>query len=742
MFGHNLNEALIKAKAENKLIFIDFYTSWCGPCKVLTNNVFPLERVGSFFNSNFINCKIQCDDNGIGVEMGKKYQVGAYPTLMFLNKYGEFIHSAAGALSPEELINLGKVALDPRKNLYSIIKKWETGKRDSESALIYFKTLKEAYRSEKASEDFNLYFNNLSFEEKTNSKTFKLIKLINPGPTTPVFNFIEDNFKSICINNDSIAVKRYLINSYNQYLYSFISTDKKDEYLAALAKFKSKKFLFEDEVVKYIYILETLLDKPFDIKEYQKRGTEFLEQYGKNNDGYVTYLTSLLGNCTGRYDEGAEGIKWMKELISRNNDPGYLSTYFYILWRNHRWDDAVSVGKIIRENNIKSNKDNTTIDKQIADCILYKEKYAQRDAEAKTKLAGQSDSIIFEHQNFDRILAKSKETGKHIFMDAYTTWCGPCKYMAKNVFTVDKVAIYFNKNFINTKVDMEKGEGITLREKYKIVAYPTFLLIDAEGNEIHRIVGSFDPDEFIAKIEEGLGNKSVSRMNLIYKQNQYDNDFIISYIKKLTEVYKNEEASEVADKYLNKLSFSEKADPKNWFIFENRRLTNYGSDRYQFIIKNRKALHESIGKERVEKLISRFLLSPLLPYLQGLTEYDAKRIDQIEKEVKDIKPINSKDILLLIKLTRARGEKNFEKFINLVDSNGDKISSSTLVIVVRVMGFIAEEGGSKEQCTKASEVLSKFYAQSEGDSNKEYHLRVVNYLKKGPYTYKKKTEKV
>src|SRR6478752_6799571 len=82
-FVHNLDSALTLAKAQNKPIFIDFYTSWCAPCKVMTQDVFPQEKVGTYFNSQFINCKIQCDDKGIGVEIGKKYQINAYPTLMF-----------------------------------------------------------------------------------------------------------------------------------------------------------------------------------------------------------------------------------------------------------------------------------------------------------------------------------------------------------------------------------------------------------------------------------------------------------------------------------------------------------------------------------------------------------------------------------------------------------------------------------------------------------------------------------
>ena len=52
-----LAKALEKAKAENKLVFVDCYTSWCGPCKYMLNNVFVLPEVGAFFNEHFVNVK-------------------------------------------------------------------------------------------------------------------------------------------------------------------------------------------------------------------------------------------------------------------------------------------------------------------------------------------------------------------------------------------------------------------------------------------------------------------------------------------------------------------------------------------------------------------------------------------------------------------------------------------------------------------------------------------------------------
>src|ERR1035437_4011181 len=90
--------------------------------------------------------------------------------------------------------------------------------------------------------------------------------------------------------------------------------------------------------------------------------------------------------------------------------------------------------------------------------------------------------IKFEHGTFTEIKAKAKAENKLIFMDAYTSWCGPCKWMAKTVFTNDTVAGYCNEHFICVQFDMEVGEGIELAKQFMIRSYPTFIFADAQGN--------------------------------------------------------------------------------------------------------------------------------------------------------------------------------------------------------------------------------------------------------------------
>lgn len=107
-------EALAAAKKQKKLIFVDAYAVWCGPCKYMSNNVFPDKAVGEFFNKNFINYKFDME-KGEGPEFARKYQVGAYPTLLFIDAAGEVTYRQMGARDVPGFIKLGEEALAAKK---------------------------------------------------------------------------------------------------------------------------------------------------------------------------------------------------------------------------------------------------------------------------------------------------------------------------------------------------------------------------------------------------------------------------------------------------------------------------------------------------------------------------------------------------------------------------------------------------------------------------------------------------
>ena len=93
--------------------------------------------------------------------------------------------------------------------------------------------------------------------------------------------------------------------------------------------------------------------------------------------------------------------------------------------------------------------------------------------------------VHFEDLTLDEALAKAKAENKLVFMDCYTSWCGPCKWMATEIFPQKEAGDYFNPKFISVKYDMEKGEGLKLKDKYKPSGYPTFFIIRPDGRIQH-----------------------------------------------------------------------------------------------------------------------------------------------------------------------------------------------------------------------------------------------------------------
>ena len=103
-----------------------------------------------------------------------------------------------------------------------------------------------------------------------------------------------------------------------------------------------------------------------------------------------------------------------------------------------------------------------------------------------------SDGIVFFQGNWNEALALAKTENKPIFADVYATWCGPCKKL-KSTFKDSQVGAYFNKNFINIRIDGETSAGKKWRNHYEISSYPTLLIIDQNGKVKTRAEGFMKP---------------------------------------------------------------------------------------------------------------------------------------------------------------------------------------------------------------------------------------------------------
>lgn len=120
-FQHiTLQEALLKADKEGKLVFIDFYTVWCAPCKIMNKNVFPLPEVGTVYNKEFISIKLDAEKEGL--EAAKKYGVDSYPTFLFLTPQGKVTLKDTGSMPTESFVSIGQKAVASLTSDFSLEK--------------------------------------------------------------------------------------------------------------------------------------------------------------------------------------------------------------------------------------------------------------------------------------------------------------------------------------------------------------------------------------------------------------------------------------------------------------------------------------------------------------------------------------------------------------------------------------------------------------------------------------------
>ena len=113
--------------------------------------------------------------------------------------------------------------------------------------------------------------------------------------------------------------------------------------------------------------------------------------------------------------------------------------------------------------------------------------------------------IAFKSMTLEKAKKEAMKSGKLIFIDAYTDWCGPCKRMAATSFKDLAVGQLFNANFINLKIEMEKNpEGPGIARKYSVKAYPTLIIIDGTGKVVKQTIGMKSKDQLLALAESVL----------------------------------------------------------------------------------------------------------------------------------------------------------------------------------------------------------------------------------------------
>lgn len=164
-------------------------------------------------------------------------------------------------------------------------------------------------------------------------------------------------------------------------------------------------------------------------------------------------------------------------------------------------------------------------------------------------MAISAQGIDFFKGEWEAALEQARNQDKLIFVDAYATWCGPCKRMAADVFPDPQVGAFYNRNFISLKIDMEAPENATFRARYPVAAFPTLYYISPDGEVVQSVKGAQSVDQFISTGEKAL---ALSEPTGDYADQYADGDrspeLVYKYVRSL--IRNGESHLKVANDYL------------------------------------------------------------------------------------------------------------------------------------------------------------------------------------------------
>lgn len=315
-FEGSFNEAKDLAKKENKIIFIDCYTSWCGPCKWMAKNVFPDNNVGLFYNSNFVNFKLDME-KGVGKEVKKTYGISAYPTLLYINGEGEVEHLSLGGCDTAEFIRTGKRALDRENNFGSLLRKYNSGDRTPELLSKYAL----ACVSLNISYDINEYFKTQNDTDLLKEINLSLMEWYVIDIKSREFNFFATNYDKYKQLYGNQRIEARLVTIFSKSLWVLtVQKDPKPVKVAIKEMIDPYNFVDSVKIFAKIEMQFYSTSKWRDWEYYAVLADKYIKTFGLENiQNYE--LDPIIQNVTKnaiKADILNNAIKWCDYLINNN----------------------------------------------------------------------------------------------------------------------------------------------------------------------------------------------------------------------------------------------------------------------------------------------------------------------------------------------------------------------------------------------------------------------------------------
>lgn len=355
LFKHHASwpKVIAQAKKENKMIFVDAFTTWCGPCKYMSANIFTNEAVGQFFNKNFISVKVQMDTTSKDLtevkrwystahDMGIKYKIIAYPTFLFFDPGGKIVHRIVGSMEAEEFIDKSKSALDAEKQYYTLLRQFNNGKKAPDFLMKLISAAEVAYDMPVLSKAANQYLSNPDIDPITNENIDFLLKY--------TFHTSDKGFQLMQKNEDAI----------NQKLNNTAATDKMVDIIIEdkISPIMTEDKDFEARLKKVQPVLQEkyskLADKCIlksrliyyknieDWHAFEIYVQQFMAKYGQSStpEELNNFAWTIFDNSNNQLLL-QEALKWSKKSLELKEEISYLDTYANLLYKTGNKTEAI-----------------------------------------------------------------------------------------------------------------------------------------------------------------------------------------------------------------------------------------------------------------------------------------------------------------------------------------------------------------------------------------------------------------
>jgi len=353
-FEHNLSWSAVraKAKAENKYLFVDCFTTWCGPCRFMTTQIFPQAAAGDYFNDKFVSVAVQLDTSAKDVpdvkrwyadahNIAKDYHVNAYPTYLIFAPDGHIVHRMLGSTrTVADFLKNTAEGFDTTKQYYTQLAEYDHGRRDTAFLRKLSRQSIDLYDQQRSPAIVHDYLK--TQKDFYNRGTLDLLAETTTKSTDPYFAVFADHAAEVDNILGAGAANKFVRNVYLREGTGQAAGDKSEPNWAAIqAKIAAKLPAQADELTTRIKV--NYYRRTKDWTHFETAIVAYMKQYGAQMSN--AELNSLAwGVFQGCPDMTcvADILDWSVQL-KQSNEPGFMDTYANILYKLGRRDDAITL---------------------------------------------------------------------------------------------------------------------------------------------------------------------------------------------------------------------------------------------------------------------------------------------------------------------------------------------------------------------------------------------------------------